>query len=339
MTVAPVAPTISDRFGDDPSMAFARDALHVERAQERLRIALGTDLEITAMRVTRHKPGRRALIEYTLKTPRGPMTVLGKIRAKGLDLETHRLHETLWHGGFDEGSPDGLCVPEPLGTIPEWHMTVQRKVEGVPVTQHLDPAVMGRVADLMHKLHLSPFSSCRQHAIQDELRILQERLEELALQHPAWRARLERILEASQHRAADLPEVDARLIHRDCYADQLIDGNRLYLIDLDLCCTGDPALDIGNFIGHLSELALRTTGQANAFFAEECALENRFVELAGVHTRRVVRIYAALTLVRHIAISQCLPERRFITPYLIEHCEARLGLRARSSASPEEVLA
>src|SRR5437773_3836244 len=32
----------------------------------------------------------------------------------------------------------------------------------------------------------------------------------------------------------------------------------VWLLDFDLYCQGDPALDIGNFVGHLTEQSLRT---------------------------------------------------------------------------------
>jgi hypothetical protein len=326
-----IAATPLDSFGNDLAMTFARDALNLERAQERLGVILDLNLEVTQIRVVRHKPGRRCLIEYSLNSSRGAMEVLGKIRVKGLDFQTYHLHRALWQGGFDENSLDGLSVPESLGTIPEWHMLVQRKVEGVSLEQSLEPGLMVSVADLIYKLHQSSYCSPRQHTIDDELDILKERLELLKTEHPGWSTRLERILEASKNLAASLPPVKPCLIHRDCYSDQIIKGTRLYLLDLDLCCMGDPALDIGNFIAHISEFALRTTGDVAAFQVAERALEQRFIERTGQDTRLAVQIYTTLTLVRLIAISQLIPERRVITEQLIAHCEARLGLRLDSS--------
>src|SRR2546426_9353652 len=38
----------------------------------------------------------------------------------------------------------------------------------------------------------------------------------------------------------------------------IVNGERLFLLDFDLYCEGDPALDIGNFLGHITEQSLRS---------------------------------------------------------------------------------
>src|SRR5207245_1267913 len=88
-----------------------------------------------------------------------------------------------------------------------------------------------------------------------------------------------------------------------------VDDGRLFLLDFDLYCEGDPALDIGNFLGHVTEQSLRTLGGAGALADQEHAIEERFVELSGV-APAAVRAYATLTLVRHIYLSTLFPERR-----------------------------
>jgi aminoglycoside phosphotransferase (APT) family kinase protein len=115
-----------------------------------------------------------------------------------------------------------------------------------------------------------------------------------------------------------------RGIHRDFYPDQvLVDGNRLYLLDFDLYARGDPALDIGNCIGHITEQAVRTRGDPQAFADREAALADRFVELAGEQTRPAVRAYALLTLARHVQLSAQRVERQPFTERLLELCEER----------------
>src|SRR5439155_8520258 len=122
------------------------------------------------------------------------------------------------------------------------------------------------------------------------------------------------------------PEPTTCGIHRDFYADQVIvDGERLFLLDFDLYCEGDPALDIGNFLGHITEQSLRILGDAGALADRERAMEERFVELTGT-APAAVRAYATLTLVRHVYLSTLSPDRRLFTQSLIELCEERLGV-------------
>jgi thiamine kinase-like enzyme len=100
---------------------------------------------------------------------------------------------------------------------------------------------------------------------------------------------------------------------------------RLWLIDFDCFCSGDPGLDVGNFIGHVTEQALREHGNAAALRDVERAMEDRFVELAGEQVRTSVRTYTTLTLARHVYLSAQFPERSHTTERLLELCEQQLG--------------
>ena len=63
----------------------------------------------------------------------------------------------------------------------------------------------------------------------------------------------------------------------------------LWLIDFDLYCLGDPGLDAGNFIGHVTEQALRQYGDAHRLARFEQgmgAFESRDYETARKHFER-----------------------------------------------------
>jgi thiamine kinase-like enzyme len=105
----------------------------------------------------------------------------------------------------------------------------------------------------------------------------------------------------------------------------IVDGSRFCLIDFDLYCEGDPGLDVGNFIAHITEQSLRTFGNPLALVDLERVMEERFVQLSGEATRTSVRAYTTLTLVRHVHLSTLFPERRSFTEDLLELCEERLG--------------
>jgi aminoglycoside phosphotransferase (APT) family kinase protein len=111
-------------------------------------------------------------------------------------------------------------------------------------------------------------------------------------------------------------------IHRDFYPDQvLIDGSRIYLLDLDLYTNGDPGLDVGNFNGHLIEHSMRLLGHPNALLQQQTALIDRFVALSGEAGRSSIEVYTSLTLVRHIYLSTQFPARRSFTEPILEYCE------------------
>jgi len=311
-----------------PLLGRALDPAEVERALSRL--AGWEGAAVRAIRAVRYKPGRRCLIEYDIELPSSELvSLVAKARARGADHATFAVLLELRRQGFDERSADGISVPEPIAVIPELGLWLQRKIDGVSVTEGLAAAhgvaLARRLAEAAHKLHGAAVPARREHTMADELRILHDCLHAVAAQRPDWAARLERLLAACARIAAATPLPRGCGIHRDFYPDQvLVDGDRLYLLDFDLYCRGDPALDIGNCIGHITEQALRTRRDPCAFTDQEAALEERFLELAGEQTRPAVRAYALLTLARHVYLSAQRVERQPFTAGLLELCEERL---------------
>ena len=331
----------------DPAIPFLTDALDpaIAQAQIQQQIPALADHRVTAARLVRHKVGRRCLIEYHLElsasrsgsaTQPESLAILGKIRAKGLDRKSYTLQQALWQQGFDDQSPDGLSVPEPLGMIPPWQMWLQSKVPGVSATQVLPTAegawAAPRIAAIAHTLLQSGILPQRRHTLTDELAILAQRLTQVGQDFPQWARRLDRIYAQCAALSQSLPEGKACGIHRDFYSDQvLVSGDRLYLLDLDLYCEGSPALDIGNFIAHLTEQGLRTLGDPDAFLARETAITAAFCSLTSPDLAEAIAVYKTLTLVRHISLSTQIPGRQHTTEALLHLCEQRLqaGLVSR----------
>ena len=94
---------------------------------------------------------------------------------------------------------------------------------------------------------------------------------------------------------------------------------------MDLYCNGDPALDAGNFIAHITEQSLRELGDSAAMADREEAFEEVFVEVYGEEIRERIRAYAALTLARHVHISWRIPSRRELTPRILKLAEQRVA--------------
>jgi len=276
-------------------------------------------------------------------TPLEAVTLIGKMRAGHSGKTGYRVLDALWEAGFTAGSPDGISVPEPIAYFGELRMWLQRKVPGQMATELIagpgGEALVRRIAEAAHKLHAAGVPGKRTHGMVDEIRILHERLPAVSEAGPghtdarSMAERICRLLEACDRLAAATPLPATRWVHRDFYPDQVIvdgaagvPGARLYLIDFDNYCEGDPGLDIGNFLGHITEQSLRTLGDPEALADREQAMEEQFVALSGEATRPAVRAYATLTLVRHIYLSTLFPERRALTDTLLELCEERLAV-------------
>jgi aminoglycoside phosphotransferase (APT) family kinase protein len=319
---------------EDPFHTTADDAMG-ELVRHALNPALVSrylaPAEVRAIKVTRCKARRRSIIEYSL----GDGTIaIGKVRAKGTDRSAFRLLEALRRLGFDDDAPDGVVVPEPLALIEECGMWVQRKFHGTPATDLLRdratrPLLARRIAEAVVKLHRAGVRARKQHTREDELAILRQRLDEVARSHPHWRRRIQAVCDACERLAHTLPQSRPTCgIHRDFYADHVLiaDDGRMCLIDFDLYCEGDPALDVGNFTAHLTEQALREMDDALRLRDVERAVEDRFVELTGDGSNRhAVRVYRLLALARHIHISDRIRERRHLTEQVIELCERELA--------------
>ena len=315
----------------DPTMDFLRTALLPESATEILSRALGRQVQVASVCGTRHKAGRRCVIEYDLCSGAGlPQTVVGKVRVKGSDRRTFALLRALWENGFNEDASDGIHIPEPLAIVPEFRMLLAAKAPGVSASELLynprNGDLANRIAAVAWKLHSAGIPSLRTHTAKDELLILRDRFAKVGVAHSDWSERLAKVLDRCERIASRLPVAPQPVgIHRDFYPAQvLVDGPRCWLLDLDLYCLGDPAVDIGNFIGHMTDHSLRTVGDPDAFLKTEAALRNEYVRLSdGATTAEAIDIYKLLTVARHIYISTLFPDRQVATARLLDYCERK----------------
>jgi hypothetical protein len=268
--------------------------------------------------LVRHKPGRRCLIEYHLTDG---STLIGKMRARGADSRCFAIQQELWGSGFGRDAADRIMVAEPVAIAPDLALCLQRKVDGIPL--NIAPE---RAAAAIAKLHRSGVKPAKRHLLADELRILRERLAALALRQPQWRNRLKRLEEDAAELADQAEPVHPRSIHRDFYHDHLIsDGVNVHIIDLDLFCVGDPAVDIGNYTAHLIELGLRLHGDADWYCNWRQAFELHYRKHVGDVSLINIRIYELLSMLRLIEISDRIGARRPFAEGLLGSCEDRLA--------------
>jgi hypothetical protein len=305
-------------------MPFLADTLDLVQAQQNLRLWIDPSVRLEAARLVRHKPGLRFLVEYDVVLDSGRRrTWIGKSRPRRADGNTFELQRTLHFGAFAEDSPDGICVPNPIGVVPNWCMWLQEKVPGCPLTMRLGmadaPALCARAIAAVNKLHKANVTARKAHGVEDELRILGERLPLVAEAQPELAPAIRDVLARCHAWAARLPPTTMVGIHRDFYPDQIIvSGSRLYLIDLDLYCLGDPALDVGNFLAHLTEMALRGTSDVVALTRCEDAAINSFIRLDPSIAPSVIEAWKKLALARHVHISTQFPDRQAFTRTILE---------------------
>lgn len=341
--------TIDDRdVLHDPKLGFIAPALDPQQVVAQFKRVLPHWPEseelfrLRSIGVVRHKPQRRCLIEYEFdgsgtNNDSSGKTLIGKVNSKFLDLFSYRIQQMLFEEAFHPTAEDGICVPQPLGVIPEWNMWLQQKVQGDRLTNQLESTeaeqLVARTAQAIFKLHCTVMPVHRNHSPRDELDTLHKCVPKVLCTHPEWQEPVWRILSACDRLATSLPENCKTFLHRDFYPDQLlIEGESVTLLDYDLCCLGDPALDIGNFHAHLTEHALRHNGQPETLSGVQNAFLESYMVQAGENVRSRVQIYSTLTLVRHIYLSSLFPDRRHLTPALIELSAEQLGVRLKGTA-------
>jgi hypothetical protein len=334
---------VKDAFGAAADASMPQIALALDRRRSGplmkrgLRAILTDDqvLRISGIEVLRHKPGKRCVIRYDVFTeppgdPNQSFTILGKIRANRSPVTAFNLQSTFWNTGFDAQSADYISVPDPVGIIEEMQMWFQRKAPGATATTLITPEsstdLPRRIAEAAAKIHRANIPIDKHHTIADEVRILKECFASVATRRPDLSNRIAILQIQAEQAASRLGPRPTAGIHRDFYADQILfDAQRLFVLDFDLYCQGDPALDIGNFIGHLTEQSLRWHNSEDALAPAENAMREKFLEISGRGHSEAVQLYTDLTLARHIYLSAQFPDRAHLTEPLLTVCERRFS--------------
>ncbi len=324
---------------EDRSMPWIAEALDRRTAGEELSRAISVGGErIAAVKVVsaaciRHKPTRRCLIEYGLEVLLNgewrQETLIGKIRAKGVDTRTFELMETLRRLGFNENAHDGIAVPEPVGVVHRFQMWLSRKCAGVPAGELIGgsggEAVGMRMADAAWKVHQAGAVPGRHHTPVDELLILHAQLKTTWTRWPSLERRLRAILKGLERLGPVIAMGSVCGIHRDFYQGQvLVDGPKTWLLDFDLFSEGDPAVDIGNALAHLTEQALREEGDPCSLDHVKAALLGRYMQSASDTLETRIKAYETLSFARLVAISDAIPARRHLTAVMIDLCEQEI---------------
>ncbi len=300
------------------------DLAAIERAKptfEGFEVPLA-ESKLTKANVVRHKFGRRILIEYHWSHPDHPseiQKVLGKARiGKGLDRKTPELHQQLRALGMVQHT--ATVVPRVLGFVHPLGMWLQEKLEGAAITcgSPTSSEIHRQVGHSLSDFHRCPIELESKHQVQDELELLWRRFDDVETHHPDWAEDLQGVRERCLFLAAQLPKRPPKLIHRDFYFDQVLAlPEGIAMLDLDLATMGPPELDVGNYLAHLDEYAVRfPASSADSEKASQHFLEG-YLEGSRVDTKEV-ECWRYLSLARHIAISQRIRHRCHTTRQLID---------------------
>lgn len=293
-----------DQHWDNDAALIARIAgAHVVRAQ-----------------LLRHKPGKRLLVEYSLQGVDEQIEqVIGKVRLnKRFDQKVIQLHDDL-----QVLHSSGVRVPHVVGTLPKINLWLQEKISGHTVTPDSPLEIHRAVGQALAELHCSKLKIERSHTIQDELAVLRKQFEQWLYPVSEYSCKSESLLHSCLKLVDDLIPGDSTIIHRDFYFDQVLSSrDGIALLDFDLATMGPPELDVGNYLAHLDELAMRNHMEQDCCRAGEAFLAG-YVERRPWLQHSNVEIWRYLSLARLVAISRRIANRADFTSRLLEICRSR----------------
>ncbi|MBT8399295.1 MAG: aminoglycoside phosphotransferase family protein, partial [Rhodothermia bacterium] len=281
---------------------------------------------ITSAEIVKHRSGKRFVVAYGREGDESDL--IGKVRLKGVNRRSYRVMRDLHDLGFAAGAGRSFAVPQPFAILDELNMTLYRKVDAGCATDALltdrGEDMAWRIGRGLASLHTVRALTDRHHTVPEEIAILTKCFNQFRNAHPDQADRASDILSRCRHLVSDTP-YSLTAIHRDFHPENvLVDGQQVYIIDFDLYSLGDPAIDAGNFIGHLVELGIRNYEDPDALDGLVRAFRAGYRDADGPADRRRIQSFATLTLARHIYLSTVRPGRSSTTETLMACCERRL---------------
>lgn len=314
----------SHRVGTDSALPQLAALSDPATAEPILAEALGTPLRITGVEVLRHKPGRRCLFRYRLELGDGVRSVYAKTyasdRGPGVLAALRALYSVTKRSG-------GPRVPAPMAYVEPYRLLVIGEVRGGPAEPELangDEALAVRIAEALHRLHRSGAQLPRHHDLEDELAPLGMRRTGIVEAMPHLAVLADACL-ARAHRGAEHAWSWRRLpVHRDCYADQVVTGPDIGLVDLDDAAMSEPAVDVANFAAHLRLSALRSPRRAPALGRSRSAFLAAYRHLDPDLDPGLVQFLEGTTLLRLADIHRTRPGGDLLAARLLEVSRWRL---------------
>ncbi len=290
--------------------------------------------QVVEVEILKHTPGRRCALGYTLLGPRGRRRLFGKILSGGRGTRIFKIMDEI-----AVAIPrDLLLIPRPVGHLPDLRLLVTEYLDGEPLAPPLygkkPQAAARRMAGVLATLHGCAAPLVRSWSARRELANTVEWLARSPLGAPPSSGRAKAVLQTLERRAALLPEVQEKPVHRDFYAEQVWDCHgRSALLDLDDARLGDPALDVGNFLAHLKLRSLQFPSAASgcergrpAFLEEYESRRVRAADEEGFRQR--VAFYEAASLLRLSGVYSLRERWADRLPWmLLDSCEAGLNVQ------------
>ncbi len=261
------------------------------------------------------RPGRRVVIQD--RTTIGPRPILKGYRRKrsGVAAARHR-------AAYRSAAESGFSVARLDDYKPAQELLIFRPLLGVPLALSEKSAdnVFRIGVSLAHLQSVEPRESLEIHSAANELAVVERwiRFRESATTQASAE---ERKLLADLHSLAmELPYAEPRLCHRDLHDGQfLVSPGTISVLDFDLLCLADSALDASNLIAHFSLRALqRANGAtlASARLLGDALIDG--LDSSDPNFWRRMRFYQATAFLRLSQLYALRPKWNEIVPDLLQ---------------------
>lgn len=319
----------------DAALPGLAAALDTEIMTTRLTLLLETGgrpgpWRVVRAEVLKHTRGRRCAVRYLLDGPGGAERLFGKVFAGGRGRSACRRLELL----AAAVPPADLILPRPIGHLPDLDLVITEFLEGEPLARALydgdSDAPARRMGEALAVLHGAAVRLPRRWSAAEEIRVAGDRAAALDRVRGAPAGHARALLGRLASWSRDLPAAPEVPLHRDFYAEQVWDcGGRTALLDLDDARSGDPAVDLGNFLAHLELRSLqfpssaRACARARAAFLDGYGRRGRPVMDREDRDRRT-RFYEAASLLRLAGVYADRPRWALVLPRGLVAAGARL---------------
>jgi hypothetical protein len=203
-----------------------------------------------------------------------------------------------------------LKLPKPIAFRPEADLLLQTRVYGQPLSGDRNRAIFmrlaveaGRVLAAVHTTDI-PFGS--ENPIESLFGRLEKSLADLALVAPPLHTQVRRLLDQLRDRAERAEPAPPVPSHGDFKYDQFLRHRQQFvLIDFELFCRAEPALDLGTFCAYLPPsrpLGWRDSAAAELLRAAFLKSYRRARRHQPIDFRRLALYEAAMLAIRATAL-------------------------------------
>jgi hypothetical protein len=201
-----------------------------------------------------------------------------------------------------ERSRGRIAVPALLDVDRQHRLVIHAAAEPFNLQMPSGEADERRAAQALALIHAAPQRVQRLHQAVDELRIIRRWQQPLRWLRPELAGPLRLMIRNLVHGGRGLIPAPPALVHRDFHTGQVLCGDRLWIVDFDTLCMGDPEVDVSTGCSHLALDVLRSGQTRTEAVRRMQAFVEHFRCFGGRTDPRRLRFYMASALLRLGAI-------------------------------------